>query len=215
MVLVPSGPFKYGENKTSTSLPAFYIDKTEVTNSAYDAFCRAAKRPLPPSFPKNQPDLPVVNVSFDDASAFAAWAGKRLPDSIEWEKSARGTDGRAYPWGNSPDTKLTNVSGSGTDSVLPVTSLPGGASPMGALNMVGNAWELVNEPAVPSTETAERFTKIAPALVAAKRWVRIRGGSYAEPLDANVIWDSSPVPAGFRNKLIGFRCVQDPPRPKP
>lgn len=214
MVLVPAGPFQFGEDKKPATLPAFYIDKTEVTNAAYEEFCRATGRALPPNFPKNQPDLPVVNVTFTDASAFAAHAGKRLPDSMEWEKSARGVDGRTYPWGNSPGTGRANVHGSGKDALLPVTSMPEGASPVGALHMVGNAWEFVNETAIPTRETAARFRKIIPKLMSTDRWVRIRGGSYGEPLDPSVIWDSSPVPVGFRNQLIGFRCVRDLEKPK-
>jgi len=213
MVLVPTGVFQFGEDKKPVSLPAFYVDKTEVTNAAYEEFCRTTGRLLPPEFPRNQPDLPVVNVSFEDASAFAARAGKRLPNSMEWEKSARGVDGRAYPWGNAPDTARANV-GPGKDAVVPVTSLPEGASPAGALHMVGNAWEFVNETATPTRETMQRFRKLLPKLAPTDRWIRIRGGSYGEPLDPNVIWDSSPVPSGFRNQLIGFRCVRDLEKPK-
>jgi eukaryotic-like serine/threonine-protein kinase len=214
MVLVPAGVFQFGEDKKPVSLPAFYVDKTEVANAAYEEFCRTTGRVLPPGFPKDKLDLPVVNVSFTDASIFAAWAGKRLPNSMEWEKSARGVDGRRYPWGNSSDVKRANVSGSGKDTVVPVTSMPDGASPVGALHMIGNAWEFVDETATPTRETAARFRKIVPKLVFTDRWIRIRGGSYGEPLDPNVIWDSSPVPAGFRNQLIGFRCVRDLEKPK-
>jgi len=60
----------------------------------------------------------------------------------------------------------------------------------------------------------QRFRKLLPKLAPTDRWIRIRGGSYGEPLDPNVIWDSSPVPSGFRNQLIGFRCVRDLEKPK-
>ena len=89
---------------------------------------------------------PVVNVLILDARAFAAWAGKRLPKGREWEKAARGKEGFLYPWGNELDTARANV---GSGKLLPVSALPSGASPYGALNMSGNVWELVDrgEPA--------------------------------------------------------------------
>ena len=109
MVLVPAGSFLFGEKKEPVSLPAFYIDKTEVTNAAYADFCRATNRPLPPAFPRKSAGLPVVNVSILDAQLFVKWAGKRLPTAREWEKAARGTDGRDFPWGNEADPSKANI----------------------------------------------------------------------------------------------------------
>jgi formylglycine-generating enzyme required for sulfatase activity len=100
MVLVPAGDFESGKYRQHATVPAFYIDKTEVTNAAYQEFCNATGRPLPEKFPADRPELPVVNVSIIDAHAFANWAGKRLPSGSEWEKAARGSDGRSFPWGN-------------------------------------------------------------------------------------------------------------------
>ena len=113
MVLVDAGGFLFGANKEPDTLPAFYIDKTEVTNAAYAQFCAETRHALPEGFPSDKPDLPVVNILILDARAFAQWAGKRLPKGREWEKAARGRDGFLYPWGNAMDPARANV-GSGT-----------------------------------------------------------------------------------------------------
>ena len=112
MVLVEAGSFLAGQNKQPDTLPAFYIDKTEVSNADYAQFCAETKHTLPEGFLAAKPDLPVVNVLILDARAFAAWAGKRLPKGREWEKAARGKQGFLYPWGNQKDTARSNV-GSG------------------------------------------------------------------------------------------------------
>ncbi len=207
MVLVPAGDFLFGQNKVKTPLPAFYIDKTEVSNAAYAAFCSATGRPKPDGFPQDQPDLPVVNVTYLDAHQFAVWAGKRLPTPQEWEKAARGEDGRAFPWGNEKDASRANVD---TKKLDPVTAHPEGASPYGALNMVGNAWELVEHLATPSAQAVENFRiRMNPAPRADEPWYEIRGESFGEPLAQDVIWDSTTVPARWKLPDIGFRCAKD------
>jgi formylglycine-generating enzyme required for sulfatase activity len=214
MVLVPSGEFRFGENKQVASLPAYYIDKTEVSNAAYSQFCQATSRPLPEHFPGNQPNLPVVFVNIDDAREFARWAGKRLPNDLEWEKAARGTDGRTYPWGNVSEISRANTNNSGkflpdsADLLRPVDSFPSGASPYGALQMVGNAWELVDKRRAPPSDPSP-FKTLKPPMQPGEAWYMIRGESAWESLVDNAIWDSNAVPERWKDLRVGFRCAKD------
>jgi len=210
MVLVPEGEFRAGANAGSASLPAFYIDATEVTNRAWTAFCQATGRTLPAGFQADRSALPVVNVTFEEAIQFAAWAGKRLPESLEWEKAARGVDGRPYPWGASAGQVPANVKGSTASGLAAVGAWPAGASPFGALDMVGNVWEWVQTSSTPTADQIRAFAAaLDPPPTASDRWVLVRGGSFAEPLDPRVLFDSTTMPAAFRNKSIGFRCAKD------
>jgi eukaryotic-like serine/threonine-protein kinase len=206
MVLIPAG-----------TMPAFYMDRTEVTNEAYGQFCSVKQRPLPPGFPQNHPDLPVVNITIVDAQEFAKWAGKRLPNRAEWEAAARGADGRAYPWGSKHDASLANVSDNATLSthaLLPVSSFTQGASPHGVLQMAGNAWEFVDELTTPSAGALEAFARLmTPPPTADEPWYKICGGAFNIPLVQNVAiaadqWSS--VPARCRRPDIGFRCAKTP-----
>jgi len=203
MVLVPAGAFLFGEKKQAASLPAFYIDRTEVSNAAYARFCQSANRPLPDDFPRNRPDYPVVLVTIGDARGFAQWAGQRLPTDLEWEKAARGTDGRTFPWGAEMDVSRANT---GTAELRPVDSFPSGASPYGALQMIGNAWELVDKRRAPPSDLRP-FQREKPKPDEA--WYMIRGESAWEPLVEAATWDSSAVPESWKDMRLGFRCVKD------
>jgi len=209
MVLVHAGSFLFGENKEPVTLPDFYVDKTEVTNAAYLAFCNATHHDLPAGFPQDELGYPVVNVTIEEARAFARWAKKRLPNEREWEKAARGVDGRAYPWGNQPANRSqVNV---GADQLVPAADFPTGASPYGALQMIGNAWEFVDQTRTPSPSARAYFQdKLTPVPEATEPWYEIRGESFKEPaVDKNVIWDGAPVPVRWRDQNIGFRCIRD------
>lgn len=213
MLLVAAGAFLSGKDLQPVTLPAFYIDQTEVTNAAYQSFCQATGYALPADFPADQPDYPVVNVTIEDAQRFAQWAGKRLPNAREWEKAARGIEGWPFPWGKERDATRANVQDNpqAQHRLRPARSFESGASPFRALQMVGNVWELVDEPAQPSEGARAFFAKrLKPAPGAQEPWVQMRGESYDEPLADAAIYDSSPVPARWKGPTIGFRCAKDP-----
>ncbi len=130
------GPMPY-------DVPAFWIDETEVTNADYQAFVAAtghAAAAFADDDEFNQPDQPVTGVTHDDAQAYCAWAGKRLPTEIEWEKAARGTDGRIYPWGNKPDLNRAYIAG---ETPISIARFKDDISPYGVRGMAGNVSEWV------------------------------------------------------------------------
>lgn len=217
MVLVPAGAALLGPEKhlRKTEVPAFYIDKTEVSNRAYAKFLRAkGGYPRPKNFAENKPDDPVVNVSFYDAREFANWAGKRLPTDIEWEKAARGTKGRLFPWGDKADKSLANIEDNPAlqrHAILPVSAFPKGKSPFGALNMCGNVWEWVDTFAVPTPEVLAQMQAnrdLVPPPTPEDVFYQIRGGYYEQPLSPELISDSAAFPARLSSPVIGFRCAR-------
>jgi hypothetical protein len=141
---VPAGPFLYGANEERRSPHAFRIMQTPVTVAMYRTYCSAADVAMPsaPSWGWRD-DHPMVNVSWDDAQAFCRWSGLALPTEEQWEKAARGTDGREYPWGNGWDPRrcVCSVSPIKAESTAPVGSIPAGASPYGCMDTAGNVWE--------------------------------------------------------------------------
>jgi formylglycine-generating enzyme required for sulfatase activity len=135
---------------------AFYIDKYEVTNRQFMAFASAAgyvtdaenkyeANTWRTAFTPGKEDHPVVWMTWNDANAYCQWAGKRLPTEAEWEKAARSDDARLWPWGNEWDNTRLNMNQGQRGTTTKVGSFPTGASPYGAMDMGGNAWEWVND----------------------------------------------------------------------
>jgi iron(II)-dependent oxidoreductase len=126
-------------------LDAYWIDKTEVTNAQFARFVRETGYKAEGGWQEEdgKEQHPAVKVSWNDAVAYAQWAGKRLPTEAEWEKAARGEEGRVWPWGNVWEETRCNFRGraDGYGGTAPVGSFPQGASPYGCLNMAGNVWE--------------------------------------------------------------------------
>jgi len=213
MILIPSGNFYLGADKQEISTLAYYIDETEVSNARYQEFCDATGHTLPAGFDDKHPDFPVVNVSFLDAREFAKWAEKRLPTPQEWEKAARGSEGRIFPWGDQPDPRRANV---GSAGLLPVNSLPEGASPYGVLNMLGNVWEWVNDVKTPDDLAVRGFRKNTKLknVTGDEPWFSIRGLSFEaeKSVMERGLTDSATVPARAKLPGLGLRCVKDPPQ---
>ncbi|HEX9756915.1 MAG TPA: SUMF1/EgtB/PvdO family nonheme iron enzyme [Nitrospiria bacterium] len=167
--MIPAGKFIMGSDKTDETQegvefgsakpwfldehpkrtvfqPAFKMDIYEVTNKEYRGFIDKTATPPPPTwpegnFPPEQEQWPVTGITWFEAEQFCRWAKKRLPTEAEWEKAARGTDGREFPWGNQFDEKKGNIGGT---SLKPVGSYPEGVSPYGIYDMAGNVSEWVS-----------------------------------------------------------------------
>jgi len=195
MVIVPGGAFLSGEKGEEVELDAFYIDVFPVTNAEYKKFIEATGYRAPKFWTEGrlkEPNDPVVGVSWYDADKFATWAGKELPTSAQWEKAARGFEGRIYPWGNEFDESFANFGHvDGEDMTCPVDRHDENRSVFGARELAGNVWEWTRD-----WDKIEIDMKV------------IRGGSWADP--AAFLRCDRHLYANPKDKYdnIGFRCVR-------
>ncbi len=221
MVQVPAGAFTMGSNNFDADekpahqvdLPAYQIDKYPVTNALFDAFVKATgfqtdsekrgeSRSWRNYFTPDKANHPVVKVTWFDSKAFCEWAGKRLPTEAEWEKAARGTDGRNYPWGNDYDPSKFDGRASGIRGTTAVGSYSGGASPYGALDMAGDVWEWTADWYLPYPGNT-----IASQYYGEKFRVTRGGGWFDEKNQVRTSNRNSADPSAANDDL-GFRCAK-------
>jgi formylglycine-generating enzyme required for sulfatase activity len=232
MVYVPAGKFLMGSEdgydnekpQHTVYLDAFWIDQTEVTNAMYAQCVADGKCELPQktkSYTRSNyydglqyADYPVINVDWSQANAYCGWAGRRLPTEAEWEKAARGTDGRIYPWGEGIDCSLANYQGKNSENdfcigdTQAVGSYPQGASEYGALDMAGNVWEWVSD------WYSETYYIGAPSEnpqgPASGQSRVLRGGSWFFESWYLRLSDRGWFDPVGRDLYIGFRCARSP-----
>jgi len=201
MVYVPRGPFFFGPDAKLMDGGGVYMDQWPVTYREYGHFLKESGRDEPPHWPekarlKELAEHPVTFVSWHDAQAYAGWAGKRLPQEVEWEKAARGdTDARLWPWGDKFSPECANTQEGRIEGTTPIGQYPSGASPYNLFDMAGNVWEWT------ASDFDDEGLKVQ------------RGGSWFDPADqARCAARSGARPDGAYED-VGFRCVVDaPPR---
>jgi len=224
MALVPAGEFMMGSNQGEDDerparqvyLDAFSMDKFEVTVGMYAMFLKATGIDAPPDWQvMNQPahqKRPVVEVDWSDANTYCRWAGKRLPTEAEWEKAARGTDGRLYPWGNDPPDRLRGNYGkekwNDHQALVPVGSLHDGQSPYGIYDMAGNVWEWTSDW---YDKNAYKNSPVRnPKGAASGEYKVLRGGSWGGLPQALRSADRLYDGPTDRYYGFGFRCAKTP-----
>jgi len=226
LVIVPAGDFLMGSVEGDPDayddekpqhvvyLDAFWIDRTEVTNAMFERFVEETGHDAGTWWrdeASGKPDHPVVIVSWHDAKAYCEWAGRRLPTEAEWEKAARGTDGRVYPWGNEPpDASRCNFNRNVGDTTPVGKYSPKGDSPYGAADMAGNVWEWVADWYDEDYyAVSPRDNPQGPSM---GDYRVLRGGSWSDngfgvSVRAAFRFRNSPV---LRYGNFGFRCARSP-----
>ena len=214
-VWIPPGQFSMGSGAGNrderpahlVEVEGFYLDRCPVTNAQYAAFVAATGyRPRQWKPVQGGRGMAAVNLSWEEARLYAEWAGKRLPTEAEWEKAARGLDGRAYPWGNAFDPRRASVLGNDYNRVSPVGHFSAGASPYGALDMAGNVWEWVADWYAPDyygrspaqhprgPEQGEHRVLRGGAWICHPRYLRCSQREHQPPAHCS--------------RFVGFRCAQ-------
>ncbi len=221
MVSIPAGPFIMGSDsgdpdetpQHEVDLPAFEIDLYEVTNAQFAAFVeatgyqtdaeKAGEAGWRAYYTEGKENHPVVKVSWNDAVAYCQWGGKRLPTEAEWEKAARGTDGRVFPWGNEWDPAKANVKESGFRGTTPVGGFPDGVSPYGVYDMAGNVWEWTADwyqPYPGSSDTGNPYF--------GEKFRVTRGGGWFEEAAQVRTSNRNATSPSAANDDLGFRCAR-------
>ncbi|GEM_PF-1237765 len=215
MAMVQAGSYTIGRDlgdelekpAHKVDLRAFYIDVTEVTNAAYKQFTDATSHRQPDgwkngTYPEGRANWPVTGVSWQDAVDYAEWAGKRLPTESEWEAAARGLEGRIYPWGNAWGEGMANIRAS---SISEVGQFKLGASPVGALDMIGNVWEWTADPFRVYPGSAASLEGVLEAGI---NYKVIRGGAFDRKENIEATYRGF-LDASKGYDKTGFRCVKD------
>ena len=211
-VWIPPGKFPMGSkigNKDEkpvhiVQVDGFYMDLYPVTNVQFAKFVQATGA-LDWESPAGYADHPVVSVTWENARAYCEWAGKRLPAEAEWEKAARGVDGRNYPWGDEFDTVNGNGLRTGYAGTSPVGNFPSGKSPYGILDMAGNVWEWVSDWYDATYYAWSRGSN--PKGPDSGEHRVLRGGAWI--CHANYLRSTKRdhQPPDYQSNFIGFRCV--------
>lgn len=246
MIEIPAGPFTMGtgseradvqnQPEHSVTLPAYRIDKYPVTNAQYARFVVATGYPAPENWiggkmPRGRELHPVTMVSWHNAQSYAQWAGKRLPSEAEWEKAARGADGRRWPWGNVMDANRINTY-SNVGSTTEVTRYQQGASPYGVMDMAGNVSQWTADDFLPyegssasaelfkakrgvAASTQDRSLKVVDLIITGERYKVMRGGSWkSDPFSTSSYHRNYSLP-NYASDFFGFRCAQDAKQHEP
>jgi formylglycine-generating enzyme required for sulfatase activity len=219
MVEVPAGPFTMGSSQGKpedgppheVDLPAFSIDKFEVTNADFAKFVEATGYQTDAektgekgwrAYAEGKDNHPVVKVSWNDATAFCKWMGKRLPSEAEWEKAARGADKLTFPWGNDWDPKKANAKAAGLRGTAAVGSFGAGASPYGAMDMAGNVWEWTADwfQPYPGNTSSDPYY--------GEKYKVTRGGAWFEDQAQCTTYNRNATSAEAANDDLGFRCAK-------
>ena len=193
LVELPAGTYEVGEpgEERVVELRSMQIGRWPVTNAEYGRFLQSTGRDVPPAVAaETLADHPATGLSREQAEAFCAWLGVRLPTGDEWEAAARGTDGRPFPWGDTFDPERCNCADSGWGWTVPVTAHPAGAGPFGAEQQAGNVWEWVADHG-------------------ADGWGVVRGGSYLDTGWGLRASRAQPADPERGTNTTGFRIARD------